>query len=493
MPDINQNVNNPGPSGTTEAQALAMAARGFRLHPLRPGDKGATLSDWPKLATTDAAIIQRWFAADPGINFGVTGGSDLLILDLDCKPAAGDRPAIDGLAALAALEAVHGKLPETFTVATPGGGRHLYFRGPDVANSASRIGEGIDVKSAGGYVVGPGSHFADPGGRKGYTGHYRALEGDHAAARASDLPECPPWLVNLMQAPVPPRDRTAAGPQPYELDTPDNQARAVAYLLRAPEAIDGVNGNLTLFKVACQCRDLGVTQAVALDLAWEHYNPRCLGPWGSPEDATWLAPFASAYGGGAQNPMPGTKSAEAVAASFGATPLEAVEAPVARFPEPADLWADYPVPALPTGVLPRVIDDLAAIMGDQMGADPAGIAMAALGACAGAPSDDLKVKVKLHDNWTESARLWIALLGSVSALKSPVISLATRHLRHIERQLADAWAFEEQDRKTSFSPNALKQLAEHKTLQPLPPPRRLVMGDATVEAAQQVLSTTRHG
>jgi hypothetical protein len=57
--------------------------------------------------------------------------------------------------------------PETLTVATPSGGRHLYFAAPDgcttgsVSGGRTALGFGIDVRGpglrSGGYLVGPGS------------------------------------------------------------------------------------------------------------------------------------------------------------------------------------------------------------------------------------------------------------------------------------------------------------------------------------------------
>ena len=48
----------------------------------------------------------------------------------------------------------------TVTVITPSGGRHIWLTGPpdvSVPNSASRLAPGIDIRGAGGYLVGPGS------------------------------------------------------------------------------------------------------------------------------------------------------------------------------------------------------------------------------------------------------------------------------------------------------------------------------------------------
>jgi Bifunctional DNA primase/polymerase, N-terminal len=51
-------------------------------------------------------------------------------------------------------------VPVTFTVATPSGGRHLYFTAPTghrLRNTAGRLGWRIDTRAHGGYVVSPGS------------------------------------------------------------------------------------------------------------------------------------------------------------------------------------------------------------------------------------------------------------------------------------------------------------------------------------------------
>jgi hypothetical protein len=57
-------------------------------------------------------------------------------------------------------------------------------------------------------------------------------------------------------------------------------------------------------------------------------------------------------------------------------------------------------------MLPSVIEEFAFARGAQMGADPARLAIAALVTCAAAIPDRLQLKVKVHDNWRESARLF---------------------------------------------------------------------------------------
>jgi hypothetical protein len=51
-------------------------------------------------------------------------------------------------------------MPRTWTVTTPSGGQHLYYRQPagiGLGNTAGRLGWKIDTRGHGGYVVGAGS------------------------------------------------------------------------------------------------------------------------------------------------------------------------------------------------------------------------------------------------------------------------------------------------------------------------------------------------
>ena len=63
----------------------------------------------------------------------------------------------------------------TYTVKTPTGGLHLYYTapdGPEIRNSAGKIGPLIDVRAGGGYVLAAGSvlderaYPGNPGCRK---------------------------------------------------------------------------------------------------------------------------------------------------------------------------------------------------------------------------------------------------------------------------------------------------------------------------------------
>ncbi len=103
-----------------------------------------------KDATKEADVIRDWFADGHVINIGILTGSESGIIVLDVDPRHGGEESLKKL----------GPMPETVTVATGGGGRHLYFRYPnglDIRNSAKKLGPGLDIRGTGGYVVAPPS------------------------------------------------------------------------------------------------------------------------------------------------------------------------------------------------------------------------------------------------------------------------------------------------------------------------------------------------
>jgi hypothetical protein len=234
--------------------ALTYAKQGWRIFPLIPGGKRPALhgeascrstgpcgnghQGWEQRATTDPDRIRTAWTHAP-YNIGIAcGPSGLVVIDLDTpKPgkelpaelrAAGMRDGHDVFAALCAQAGQTGQAEpsDTYTVATPSGGRHLYFQhpgaGPLLRNTqggtTGSLGPLIDTRAHGGYVVAPGS-LTSPG--KPYT----AL---------NDLDPDPllSWLADrLTPVPLPPQ-------RPVKIDLPHD--RRGAYLRAA------INGQLDL-------------------------------------------------------------------------------------------------------------------------------------------------------------------------------------------------------------------------------------------------------
>ena len=243
------------PTETLLAAALAHAARGWRVFPLRRGDKRPAVKDWEPRATTDPARIERAWTAGP-FNIGIaTGPSGLVVLDLDrpkpgeIPPPAYRQPGIgDGGDVLAVLcEANDQPLPvDTYAVRTGSGGTHLYFTAPPgmtLRNTAKRLGWLIDTRAHGGYVVAAGSTVD----RQPVHGACR--RGPRAAARLAHRPPRRPRTRDradrprlARRPPMPPRrcaaNSTGCSPPPKApATTPSTPPRSPSASSSPPELL----------------------------------------------------------------------------------------------------------------------------------------------------------------------------------------------------------------------------------------------------------------
>jgi Bifunctional DNA primase/polymerase, N-terminal/Primase C terminal 1 (PriCT-1) len=153
------------------AAASDYVKRGWSVIPLRPGTKLPAIRWEPyQHHRAGEAELARWFERWPSITIGgVTGGiSGLVVLDVDLGHGGCDS--------LAALERLHGPLPDTVEAETGGGRRHLYFALPPLAlHNKAGLAAGIDLRGEGGMVVAPPSLY--PSGKP-----YRWRPGHEPAA-----------------------------------------------------------------------------------------------------------------------------------------------------------------------------------------------------------------------------------------------------------------------------------------------------------------------
>jgi hypothetical protein len=166
--------------------ALALAKRGLAVFPLKPRNKIPLTTHGCKDASCSPERIEEWWSKWPDANIGVATGSasGIWVLDID---------GMDGESSLRKIEDSHGgMLPSTVEVITGGGGRHLYFRLPDfedapaIRNSVKTLGQGLDVRGEGGYVVAPPSIHKS--GRK-YV---------WSVDSGSEFSQAPIWFVRLV-------------------------------------------------------------------------------------------------------------------------------------------------------------------------------------------------------------------------------------------------------------------------------------------------------
>jgi hypothetical protein len=181
-------------------KALLLGEAGFRVLPLKPGQKEPQFNRWQIDATADLDQINRWFDNGEQYNLGLAcgpqpNGTDLVGIDID-------NHGVDGRKAWQ-------KLGEEYDMSqlrlapqhrTPNDGFHLIVGVTEsLRNSRSKIGAGIDSRGAGGFLVLPPSRIIDGNGE---FRHYTAVR----PLWSTPVPVMPAWLYNMLQAepsPVP--------------------------------------------------------------------------------------------------------------------------------------------------------------------------------------------------------------------------------------------------------------------------------------------------
>lgn len=166
--------------------ALAYAAVGIKVIPIKPNSKHPRIPKWQEVATTDNTQITDWFnGTEQGIGLALgpqPNGDNLFAIDIDTHGA-------NGYDTLRELVEQHGPLPVTWTQHTGGGGQHLIYRAPadtDIRNQqalGNRLGDGIDIRGRGGQIVAAPSIHPETGNQYQWK------------------PGCEPWNIPVADAP----------------------------------------------------------------------------------------------------------------------------------------------------------------------------------------------------------------------------------------------------------------------------------------------------
>lgn len=208
-----------------------------------PG-KHPLISKWKDRATADRRAISSWANTYPDCNWGLALDASTVVIDVDAG----------GLASWSALQALYGTVPAGPIQQTGSGGLHILFklpRGVTVKNAVKRA-EGLDVRTAGGYiVVAPSNHVS--GRRYSWHGGLGSLQ--------TSIPSAPGWLVDWLQGEKP-------------------RVNFKEWLSRQEPAVSGQGGSNTTFRIACfaweQC---GIPDAATFIKETSEWNALCVPPW----------------------------------------------------------------------------------------------------------------------------------------------------------------------------------------------------------------------
>lgn len=221
------------------------------VFPVKP-DKSPHTPNGFKDASADETIVRHLWRKYRDANIGIPTGeaSGWLVLDID--------PRHGGDVSLTALIDEYGELPATLEAHTGGGGHHIIFaypKGSNIRNSAGKLGEGVDVRGEGGYIiVAPSIHASGKA--------YQWLN-DHKPAPV------PEWLLNLLSE-----------EKPISTDLSPSKARSQA---KSGAAIGAVviegERNETLFRIGCAMRGYESAGAAEIEAHLQEVNmQRCSPP-----------------------------------------------------------------------------------------------------------------------------------------------------------------------------------------------------------------------
>jgi len=224
--------------------ALWYAAFGWYVFPCESNEKRPLTDHGYQDAIRGEATIRAWWAKWPQANIGIaTGASGLVVVDCDVKHGA------LGLESWRELRAELDLDDNTPTVETPSGGLHVYYAAGEhtVRCSAGRLGEGLDVRAQGGYVVAPPS--VTPAGDYGWALGCRPKE--------RELLPLPPALAERLAEPKERETRPVPARTPADLRAEAARARAALQKLD-PARADVYASWIEVGMCLCELGDTGL-------------------------------------------------------------------------------------------------------------------------------------------------------------------------------------------------------------------------------------------
>jgi hypothetical protein len=487
-------------AGQKKAAAHDAARRGFDIFPIRPyihpgknatpeqitaatkAAKAPLVANWQNLATQDPRQVGVWWTEWPDANLATTTDR-FIVVDID--PRSGGKDTFE------LLTMIH-DFPDTLTSNTQSGGQHWFYllpHGVRVKGGTHKLGQGVDIKSQGGYVLLPGS----------------TIEG-RAYTWANDNPIsfAPQWLIDLCQLAKPKTE--AAGKRLVEED--DIAIELFTNWIRdhAPRAQFG-NIDDTTYKVATKGYDFGCSQDTVHELVLTWNETHCE----PPGDIDRLAVVVDSAEHNRENAI---GCSHPLAPGFEAHEIDESKAPPVAptlptdapsgWNEPTDLWVENSKPAsLPSYVLPDLVGKTARDRGLRLGVEagaPAAALVTVLGSLVPAGN---RLQMRQRDpDWTVKPIQWTAIIGQPGSNKSATIGYAVSAVQKLESEWRKSFATAERNCKISESRRATAAKAKPENPDQIfagePEPekprfRQKLFNDATTEALAVALSENPEG
>lgn len=156
---------------------------GYSLIPLIKNSKQPLQKNWTALGRQPIEEIKNFVNANYGLPLGLNG---LVIIDIDTHNP--DNPQ-EGFQSLAKMETTYDKLPETFTVESPSGGQHLYFKMPKEFKEC-HFDKSVQMFPQIDFLTGGKMNVVPPSTIDGNA--YKVVAGN-----INNIPEAPDWLMNI--------------------------------------------------------------------------------------------------------------------------------------------------------------------------------------------------------------------------------------------------------------------------------------------------------
>jgi hypothetical protein len=186
-------------------------------------------------ATADPEKIRAWGRRFPRANIGLPCGTANGFLVLDIDPRAGGDQTIRALAAQG------NPFPTCPRQRTGNGGYHLLFRfDASLGKPRGKLGQGVDVKASGGYILAAPSVTAPSDAGPG--GPYRW----EVSPFDTPIPPLPAWMRAILYPPPP-------KPQPWQPSGPQDIRPLADFVASAPNG----NRNNALYWAARRAVEAG--------------------------------------------------------------------------------------------------------------------------------------------------------------------------------------------------------------------------------------------